>query len=104
MKKKILLGVFLLLTAFVLFAQSGPILTIVNKCGYPIYSVYISPSNSDDWEEDLLGDENILMPGQILNVRLPGNGIWDFLAVDADGDTYEVYGVRVPGTDGINIQ
>ena len=103
MKKKILLGVFLLLVSVVLFAQRGPTLTVVNRCGYPIYCIYISTADTEDWEEDVLGDD-ILMPGQAVEVRLPGNGTWDFLAIDEDGDTYTVFGVRVPGTDGINIQ
>ena len=103
MKKRLLLGVFLLLVAAALFAQSGPSLTVVNRCGYPIYYIFISTADTDDWEEDVLG-ENVLMPGQSVLVRLPSNGTWDFMAVDGDGDTYTVYGVRVPGTDGINIQ
>ena len=103
MKKKLLLGVFLLLVAVALFAQRGPTLTVVNNCGYPIYYIYISTADTDDWEEDILGD-NILMPGQTVDVNLPQNGTWDFMAVDEDGDTYTVFGVRVPGTDGIRIQ
>ena len=103
MKKKVLLGVFLLLAACVLFAQSGPVIAVVNNCGYPIYYIYISQSNTDDWEEDVLGD-NVLIPGQTVNVRLPRNGTWDFMAVDVDGDTYELYGIRVPGTNRISIE
>ena len=103
MKKKILLGVFLLLTAVVLFAQSGPTLTVVNNCGYPIFYIYISQADTDNWEEDVLGDD-VLQPGQAVNVRLPRNGTWDFMAVDMDGDPYIVYGVRVPGTNRIEIE
>jgi len=103
MKKKVLFGAFLLLVAVALFAQSGPRLTVVNNCGYPIYYIYISTADTDNWEEDVLGDA-ILMPGEAVIVSLPRNGTWDFMAVDGDGDTYTVYGVRVPGTDGIRIQ
>ena len=103
MKKKILLGVFLLLAAVVLFAQSGPVITVVNNCGYPIWFIYISPTGTDNWEEDVLGDD-ILQPGRSINVQLPRNGTWDFMAVDEDGDSYEVYEIRVPGTNRIVIQ
>ena len=104
MKKKILLGVFLLLVSVVLFAQRGPSLTVVNNCGYPIISIYISTTDTDDWEEDVLGDDLVLMPGEAVEIRLPGNGTWDFMAVDMDGDIYYKTKVRVPGIDGINIQ
>jgi hypothetical protein len=29
---------------------------LVNKTGYEIKEVYVSPSKSSDWEEDILGD------------------------------------------------
>ena len=103
MKKKILLGAFLLLVAVVLFAQSGPTITVENKCGYPIYYIYISQADTDNWEEDVLGDD-VLQPGRSVTVRLPRNGTWDFMAEDADGDTYEVYGIRVPGTNRIVLE
>lgn len=32
--------------------------TLVNKTGYDISEVYVSPSHSDSWEEDLLADED----------------------------------------------
>ena len=103
MKKVMLVGVLLLLGTFVLFAQSGPSINVSNDCGYPIYYIYISTADTDDWEEDVLGD-NVLMPGQTVSVRLPRNGTWDFMAIDVDGDAYIVYGVRVPGTSRISIQ
>jgi len=103
MKKVMLVGVLLLLGTFMLFAQSGPTIAVVNNCGYPIYYIYISTADTDNWEEDVLGD-GVLMPGQTVNVRLPRNGTWDFMAVDQDGDEYIVYGVRVPGTNRINIE
>ena len=93
----------MLVGTFVLFAQSGPTVTVVNNCGYPIYYIYISSSNTTDWEEDVLGDR-ILQPRQSIDVRLPHNGTWDFMAVDIDGDTYELYGIRIPGTNRISIE
>ena len=32
--------------------------TLVNKTGYDISELYVSPSHSDSWEEDLLADED----------------------------------------------
>jgi hypothetical protein len=31
--------------------------TLVNKTGYEIKSVFVSPNKSDDWEEDVLGKD-----------------------------------------------
>ena len=102
-KKVMLVGVLLVMGTFVLFAQSGPVLAVSNNCGYPIYYIFISEADTEDWEEDVLA-QDVLMPGQTVNVRLPGNGTWDFMAIDSDGDAYIVYGVRVPGTSRISIQ
>jgi len=32
---------------------------LVNKTGYEINHVYVSPSKSDDWEEDVLGKDTL---------------------------------------------
>ena len=103
MKKTLLLGLFLILGTFVLFAQSGPVVAINNQTGYPIYYIYISESGQDDWEEDILTTD-VLMPNQSVNCRLPSRGTWDFMAVDADGDEYVVYGIEIPPVNRINIK
>ena len=103
MKKAVLVGAILFLSAFVLFAQSGPVIAVVNNTGQPIFYVYISLSVSDDWEEDVLGDD-VLMPGETLNIRLPRSGTWDFMAVGRDGTEYTLFEIRIPGTDRISIE
>ncbi len=37
-------------------AQSKQDFKLVNKTGYEIKEVYVSPTKSTDWEEDILGD------------------------------------------------
>ena len=103
MKKVMLVGVLLILGTFVLFAQSGPTIAVVNNTGQPIFYIYISLSTSTDWEEDVLGD-SVLMPGNTLNIRLPSNGTWDFMAVGQNGTEYTVMGISIPGTNRISIQ
>lgn len=41
--------------------------TLVNKTGYVISKVYVSPSDSDDWEEDVLG-RDILNDGEDVDI------------------------------------
>jgi hypothetical protein len=33
--------------------------TLVNKTGYVISEVYVSPSKADDWQEDVLGQDTL---------------------------------------------
>jgi hypothetical protein len=33
--------------------------TLVNKTGYELNKVFVSPSKSDDWEEDVLGQDTL---------------------------------------------
>ena len=39
------------------FAQGKQNFTLVNQTGYDISEVYVSPANSSDWEEDVLGED-----------------------------------------------
>lgn len=41
---------------------------LVNKTGYEIKHVYVSPSKSDDWEEDVLGKDT-LDDGEAWNIK-----------------------------------
>jgi hypothetical protein len=59
MKKIIIAFSFAIATAFVGSAQAQEAkqdFRLVNKTGYEIKEVYVSPSKSSDWEEDILGD------------------------------------------------
>jgi hypothetical protein len=71
--------------------QSGPLIEIVNKTGYIIFSVYISPVSSSDWGDDLLEDD-ILLDGQSVKIKLQTSlntvNRYDILLEDSDGDTY----------------
>jgi hypothetical protein len=58
--KNIVLGVSIaVMAAFVGAAQADEAkqdFRLVNKTGYEIKEVYVSPSKSSDWEEDILGE------------------------------------------------
>jgi len=70
MKKLIAVGLFLLLGVFTVSAQSLPSVRIVNNTGYTVYSIFISPSELDDWGENILGDTS-LANGGTFTYRLP---------------------------------
>lgn len=80
--------------------------TVVNKTAKPIHHVYISDEKTDDWEEDVLGDD-VLQPGQSVKVTFDNNTkacIWDFKAVDADGKEYFLMKANLCQLNTINIR
>ena len=96
MKKLMLAGLFLLLGTFVASAQELPTIRIVNNTGYTICYLFVSSSESDDWGEDLLG-EDVLEDGKTFTYKLsqPLNQFYDIVAEDEDGDTYYKWNVTI---------
>jgi hypothetical protein len=68
-----------------------PSVRIVNKTGYTVYFVYVSPTSSSRWGDDVL-ENDILRNGQSVTVRLPSplnnTNRYDIQLEDLDGDTY----------------
>ena len=59
---------------------------LVNKTGYDISHVYVSPTKSDDWEEDVLG-KDVLSDGDSWEIkfqRATKTCKWDLKVVYAD--------------------
>lgn len=56
---------------------------IVNSTGFAIYEIYYSPSETNNWGPDMLGD-TVLMDGEYLASRIDGHSecYWDIMAVD----------------------
>ena len=92
---KLFLILSLLLLPVLASAFDGYI-DIKNETGYDVYYVYVSPGNSDSWEEDVLGDD-ILVDGEEVRITLEGykSSIFDVRLVDEDEDTYTFYGIDV---------
>lgn len=68
--------------------SSGPVnLTIKNELAlWSIHHVYVSPSGSNQWGNDLL-DRGSLPPGRSTTLELP-KGTYNIKVVDEDGDEY----------------
>ncbi|MCP5331285.1 MAG: hypothetical protein H7A05_06725 [Pseudomonadales bacterium] len=73
---------------------------ITNRTGYTIMYMYVSPDDSDSWEEDVLGSD-VLADGNTRRVRLQGyqNPIFDIRLVDSDGDSYTYFDIDVSRED-----
>jgi hypothetical protein len=81
---------FLLALVAVIFAApasaSDEELTIVNRTGYVISEIYISPTRTDNWEEDIMGRE-VLGNGERVVVdfsRSEDACLWDMLVIYED--------------------
>lgn len=62
--------------------------TLVNRTGLRIVELYISTSETDEWEEDVLGVD-VLEDGASVNIHFSAKEQakhWDLKIVDSDGD------------------
>ncbi len=93
MKKLKSLRIFFLATLFVMafsavaFAGAQDF-TLVNNTGYDIHYVNVSPSSSNDWQNDILGS-SILPNGNSVDVTFKTNDVqyWDIQATFEDGSS-----------------
>jgi len=69
---------------------------VINESDDMIAYLYISPSDSDTWGDDWLGDDVIKAGASYIVSDIP-RGVYDFKAADEDGDSVEViYNVSLP--------
>lgn len=65
--------------------------TLVNQTGVEIDKVYIAPHDSDDWQEDILGQDT-LPSGQSVDIKFARNekaAVWDLRIEDSKGNSIE---------------
>jgi len=63
--------------------------TLVNKTGYALSEVYVSPNKSEDWEEDILG-RDVMENGDSVHItfhRANKSCLWDLKVVYQDDDS-----------------
>ena len=67
---------------------------LVNNTGADIYVINISPSSTNDWEEDILGSD-VMDDGEAVTVRfgVGSTRYWDIQAVFGDGSSISWYGI-----------
>jgi hypothetical protein len=66
---------------------------LMNKTGYELKALYVSPSKSDDWEDDVLGQDT-LSDGQAVNVHFSPKTKtckWDLKVTYSDDDSSAVW-------------
>jgi hypothetical protein len=65
--------------------------TLVNSTGVEINSLYISPHDTNDWEEDILGRDT-LPSGETVNIKFHRSekaAMWDLRVEDKQGNSIE---------------
>lgn len=83
------LSLLLATTAFAL--QGKQDFTLHNETGVEIHELYVSPHDSDDWEEDVLGRDT-LPNGESVEIhfsRKEKAKLWDLKVVDGEGHSIE---------------
>ena len=68
--------------------EFSPDFELVNNTDYAFHEIYVSESDSEDWEEDIL-DEDVLESGQTLNISFDTDSrqrYWDLRIVDEEDD------------------
>ncbi|MBF0219324.1 MAG: hypothetical protein HQL49_07325 [Gammaproteobacteria bacterium] len=64
---------------------------IINKTGYTIDAIHVSPSHSENWGEDIMG-QDILDDEETVNISFSSKGAessvckWDLMVIYSDGD------------------
>jgi hypothetical protein len=64
--------------------------SLVNKTGFTIDALHVTPHSSEDWGDDILGKDT-LEDGQTLNItfhRKEKSANWDLRVEDSDGKSY----------------
>ena len=86
-------GIFYLpgVTTAEVSAQAAQDFMVVNKTGIEIYALYVTPNNSDDWGDDILGADTLPNNNELDIVfnRKEKATFWDIRIEDADGNYIE---------------
>ncbi|HEV2913334.1 MAG TPA: hypothetical protein VGX92_08460 [Pyrinomonadaceae bacterium] len=73
------------------FTQGRQDFTLVNDTGVTINELYVSPHSSNDWEEDVLGQDQ-LADGESVNIHFSRSekaAKWDLKVTDKEGNSIE---------------
>src|SRR6266516_6523600 len=81
--------------------------TLVNQTGRSFEGVYITDSQSKDWDANLLLDGKVLAAGGKIRVRFKNDAkseTWDFNLVDDEGLSVTFNHVKLAGVDTVTLK
>jgi hypothetical protein len=78
-------------TAVEVSAQATKDFTVINKTGFEIHALYMTPHNSKEWGADILGVDTLAQTDSVAIVfsRKEKSKLWDLRVEDADGEFIE---------------
>jgi len=91
MRKINFLLVALIISSACLLAQGKQDFTVVNKTGVIINELHVSPNDSDEWGEDILG-QDVLELDQECDIQFHPKEdacLWDLRIADDEGNSIE---------------
>ena len=85
--------VFILAAALMLMSQTSALagaqdFAVVNNTGSTIHHIFCSRADTDNWEEDILGDVGVIYPDQYVTITFNAaerGQYWDFRVVFDNG-------------------
>lgn len=87
-------------------AQANQDFTLVNATGYPLRAVYVSPTKSEAWDEDILGQE-VMADGATEEIEFSRDDTscnWDLkVTFDDDGTSAIWYDIDLCTVEKITI-
>ena len=94
--RKIILGLLVLGLLFAaLPAEANNVeLRILNETGYTWTELYVSPTTSDNWGNNLLS--GTVTGDQMFVTNVRSGAAYDIMAVDTDGDCYVTRTSQIP--------
>lgn len=75
------------------WAQAKQDFTVVNKTGYNLSKMYVSPSKSEDWDEDILG-RDVMADGEEFDITFDRGDKackWDLKVIYEDDNSSAVW-------------
>jgi hypothetical protein len=79
---------------------------LTNATGYDLKNLYISPTTTNDWQDDVLG-EDVLANGQAVKIHFPGGRgetcEWDLKVTYSDDSSHEWTNVNLCTISAVTI-
>lgn len=106
--KKIMAVMLLALVAGTswLMAASDLDFVLVNKTGWRIDKVFLSPTGVDSWGKDILGATDVFEPNTQLKIVFHPESeaeLWDLLCVEPDGTKHEYHKLNLTKIEKITL-
>lgn len=91
MRKLFFISLFLILSIGIQAQEAQQDFTLVNSTGLVIDELYVSPSESEEWDEDVLGKEVLRVDEECDILFNPKEEVclWDIKITDEEGDEIE---------------